>query len=422
MSLLERDGKVIWHPYTQALNADPALPIVRAEGAYLYTEEGKRYLDGISSWWVNLHGHAHPFITERISEQLKKFHHVLFAGCTHAPAVELAEKLIAILPENQQRVFYSDDGSTAVEAALKMALQYCFNRGIPRMRVIAFESGYHGDTFGAMSVSGRGAFTTPFASLLFEVTHIAPPLPGKEEESLAKFEALLKDGKVAAFIFEPRILGAAGMLMYESSPLDELLSMAKAHGVITIADEVMTGFGRTGRIFASDYLVNSADIFCFSKGLTGGSLPLGVTSCSEEIYAAFVSEDRAKTFFHGHSYTANPISCSAALASLELLLSPACGKQIEMISKMQLETAERLSSHPAVSASRALGTILALEVGNGSASYFHPRRDTLYRGFLARGILLRPLGNVVYVMPPYCIDRAQLQQVYSAIEQVLDES
>ena len=416
-TLAERDHAVLWHPYTQMQTAPLPIPIVRGEGAWLQAEDGTRYLDGISSWWVNLHGHAHPHIAQRVSEQLHTLEHVLFAGFTHPGAVELAEQLLEILPSNQARVFYSDNGSTAVEVALKMVLQYFHNQGQPERRTfLCFRDSYHGDTFGAMSVSGRGAFTAPFAPFLFDVEFLDVPVPGREAEVLAQLDALAGRPDLAGFIFEPLLLGTAGMLTYGPDVLDELLRRCHAHGLLCIADEVMTGFGRTGRLFASDYLTELPDILCLSKGLTGGTMALGLTTCTAAVYNAFLSEDRLKTLFHGHSYTANPIACAAALASLELTRAPACAAQLVRISTAHARVAHELQGQPGVRAVRHLGTVLAVEFAvENTTSYFSSLRDQLYALALARRVILRPLGNIVYLMPPYCTTDAELDLLYDTL-------
>src|SRR5471030_3228854 len=329
MSLVERDLNVIWHPYTQMKNALPPLAIVRGEGTCLYDEDGKKYIDAVSSWWVNIHGHAHPYIAKKVAEQLQKLEHVIFAGFTHEGAVELAERLLEILPDNQQKVFYSDDGSTAVEVAIKMCLQYWHNQGQTRTKILAFKNAYHGDTFGAMAVSGRSAFTAAFDSLLFEVEFIDLP----DESNIENLKSQISNLKsfLACFIFEPMVQGAGGMLMYEANFLNELMAHCRKENVLLIADEVFTGFGRTGKRFACDHLTEQPDIMCFSKGLTGGTMAMGLTTCTQEIYNAFLSEDKMKTLFHGHSYTANPVTCAAALASMDLFLDDATMENIKRI-------------------------------------------------------------------------------------------
>jgi adenosylmethionine-8-amino-7-oxononanoate aminotransferase len=421
MSLSEKDSQVIWHPYTQMQSAKPAIGIVRGEGSWLYAEDGKNYLDIAASWWVNIHGHAHPYIAEQISKQLHTLEHVIFAGFTHEPAVLLAEKLLTILPDNQSRVFYSDNGSTAVEVALKMALQYWYNTGKPKKTILALQHAYHGDTFGAMSISERNLFTMPFFDLLFDVKFVDVPVAGKEDEAIKAFEDTLKaSDDIAAFIFEPLVQGTGGMIMYSAEALDKMLAIAKAHHVLTIADEVMTGFGRTGKLFAMDYLSNKPDMMCLSKGLTGGTMPLGITTCTKEIFSAFLSEDRSKMLFHGHSYTGNPLACTAGIASFELLMKPECLEAIDRISASHRTFVNEMKGHKALSDIRSLGTILAMELNTGEGtSYFNSQRDRLYDYFLERNILMRPLGNIIYLLPPYSTTEKDLQYVYHTIKEFL---
>jgi adenosylmethionine-8-amino-7-oxononanoate aminotransferase len=400
--------------------ASAPIAITSGKGAMLYSEDGKSYIDAISSWWVNLHGHAHPYIADKVHQQLQTLEHVIFAGFTHQPAVDLAERLLAVLPGGQSRVFYSDNGSTAVEVALKMAIQYWHNQGIKKTKIIVLENSYHGDTFGAMSISARSAFTNAFGGLLFDVLTL--PFPSNEEKACSELQDIIDKHKeeVTAFIFEPLVLGTAGMKMYAASTLNRLISICRNNAILTIADEVMTGFGRTGKIFAGDHLKDQADIICLSKGLTGGTMALGVTTCSEKIYSAFLSDDPSKTLFHGHSYTANPLACAAANASLDLLLDEKCLQDIKWISAEQAQFADVLKKFENTENVRCLGTILAFEVVTGSGnSYFNSIRDNLYEYFISEGILLRPLGNTLYIMPPYCITSSELQRVYLSIEKKL---
>lgn len=415
-NLATRDNQVIWHPYTQMKTAALPVAIVHGEGALLYDENGKEYIDAVASWWVNLHGHSHPHIAKKVSEQLQTLEHVIFAGFTHQPAVELAEGLLRILPEGQQRVFYSDNGSTAVEVALKMAIQYWANLGTPKRKIIAFRDSYHGDTFGAMSVSSRSAFTAPFWSYLFDVAFINVPTPGNENETIAQLEAHAVSGDIAAFIYEPLVLGTAGMVMYEPEVLDNLLSICQQHGILTIADEVMTGFGRTGKLFASHYLQQKPDMVCLSKGLTGGTMALGVTTCSNRIYDAFLADDKSKTLFHGHSYTANPVACAAGIASLELTTSPETEQRIAHIAARHQAFAAELAPLPGIKEVRQRGTIIAIEFADESTSYFSNLRDTFYNYALEQGVILRPLGNIIYIISPYCITDEQLDKVYQTIK------
>ena len=420
-SLSARDQEFIWHPYTQMKTTAAPIAITKGRGAMLYSDDGKSYIDAISSWWVNLHGHAHPYIAEKVHNQFQTLEHVIFAGFTHQPAVDLAERLLRILPGKQSRVFYSDNGSTAVEVALKMAIQYWHNQGTKKTKIIVLENSYHGDTFGAMSISARSAFTNAFGGLLFDVLTL--PFPSDEEKACSELHKIISNHQeeIAAFIFEPLVLGTAGMKMYAACTLNKLISICRQNSVVTITDEVMTGFGRTGKIFATDYLNVHADIICLSKGLTGGTMALGVTTCNEEIYSAFLSDDAAKTLFHGHSYTANPLACAAANASLDLLLDDKCLKDINRIAEMQAEFADTLKMSANTENVRNLGTILAFEVATKAGnSYFSSIRDNLYEFFISEGILLRPLGNTLYIMPPYCITNEELKRVHRAIEKKLE--
>ena len=420
MTLAERDLKLIWHPYTQMKTALPPVPIVRGEGACLFGEDGKKYIDAVSSWWVNIHGHAHPYIAKKVSEQLNKLEHVIFAGFTHQGAIELAERLLAILPKNQQKVFYSDNGSTAVEVAVKMCLQYWHNKGESRTKIIAFKNAYHGDTFGAMAVSGRSAFTAAFDAFLFEVEFI--DLPDKTNISDLKSQISNLKSAAACFIFEPLVQGTAGMQMYEAEYLNELMAHCREENVLMIADEVFTGFGRTGKPFACDHVVEQPDIMCFSKGLTGGTMAFGLTTSTQVIFNAFLSDDKLKTLFHGHSYTANPLACAAALASLDLFLSAMTSLNIRRIETEHSLFALKIKDHPKIKTIRQTGTILAMEWQTGdSTSYFSSLRDKLYQYFLNAGIILRPLGNIIYILPPYCITEEELAYVYYSIEQALKE-
>jgi adenosylmethionine-8-amino-7-oxononanoate aminotransferase len=420
MSLIERDLKVIWHPYTQMQTAQPPVPIVRGEGALLFDEDGKKYIDAVSSWWVNIHGHAHPYIAQKVAEQLTKLEHVIFAGFTHPTAVELAERLLAILPSNQQKVFYSDNGSTATEVAIKMCLQYWNNQGNQRTKILAFKNAYHGDTFGAMAISGRSAFTAPFDSLLFEVEFI--DLPNADNIESLKSQISNFKSETACFIFEPLVQGAGGMLMYEAQYLNELMVHCRKEQVLLIADEVFTGFGRTGKRFACDHITEQPDIMCFSKGLTGGTMALGVTTCTQTIFDAFLSDDKLKTLFHGHSFTANPVACSAALASMDLFFEVETMANIQRIADAHSQFALKIKHHPKIKTIRQTGTIIAMEWETGNnTSYFSSLRDRLYHYFLDAGIILRPLGNIIYILPPYCITDADLNYIYSKIEQALDE-
>ncbi len=423
IDLLSKDSELVWHPFTPLIGSEENLVVTGAKGAKLYTADGHEIIDAIASWWVNLHGHANPHIAQAIAKQALNLEHVMFAGFTHEPAIQLAENLLSVLPENQGKVFFSDNGSTAVEVALKMALQYWHNQGEDRNTIVALDGAYHGDTFGAMAVGERGAFTEPFWPYLFEVDFIDLPLSVPEEQVLAKFEDLLNQGRVAAFIFEPIVQGAAGMRKYSAIWLDRMISLARSYKVLCIADEVMTAFGRTGRLFACDYLQEKPDIFCLSKGITGGALPLGATTCTNEVQQAYHHQDIYKTFFHGHSYTANPIACAAANASFELLMSEKCQQDIARITNSFAAFKQRIDSHEKVKSCMHMGAILSIEISSyEDTSYVNEARHKLYPFFLSKGVLLRPLGNIIYIIPPYVISDEELQQVYQAIEDFLEST
>lgn len=414
---IDRDREVNWHPYTQ-MKTTTHIPIVRGEGAYLFDADGKCYVDAVSSWWVTLHGHAHPYIAQKVGQQLSTLEQVIFAGFTHPPAIELAERLLAKLPETQQKVFYSDNGSTAVEVALKMSIQYAYQSGQSKGKVLAFRNGYHGDTFGAMSVSARGTWTAPFQDRLFETVFIDVPTADNLDEIMAIVDACADD--LACFLYEPLVQGAGGMLIHEAEPLSRLMQYCREKGVLLVQDEVFVGFGRTGTLFAADQIQTKPDIMCFSKGLTGGTMPLGVTTCTAAIYDAFYDDDRSRAFFHGHSFTASPLACSAALASLDLLLTEQTQLQIAMICGQHRLFMDQIKEHPKVRDVRQCGTILAVEWEvDRSTSYFNDLQSPLHAFFLHRGILIRPLGNIVYLVPPYCISHADLQYIYDTIREAL---
>ena len=419
MHLSKIDQQNIWHPFTQHQTASENIVIVKGKDAILIDEHGNEYIDAVSSWWTNIFGHCNEHISKRIKKQLDELEHVIFAGFTHPTAIEISEKLLAILPKNQTKIFFSDNGSTSVEVALKMAIQFCHNQNQQKNTIIAFKNAYHGDTFGAMSVGARGTFNQPFESFLFDVEFIDLPNEANIEQVQHEFQHIIQKKKVAAFIFEPLIQGSAGMLMYEAKFLDKLVDIAQQNQVICIADEVMTGFYRTGKIFATDHLTNKPDIYCISKGITGGFFPLGITSCSQKIYDAFLSNDKLKTFFHGHSYTGNPLACAAACASLELIHDAQL--TINNLVEWQSQYLSKLKSNTKIENIRQTGTIVAFDVKtDASSNYFNNIRDFLYDNFIKRGVLLRPLGNTVYVLPPYIITKEQLQKVYDVIDEVLE--
>lgn len=422
-----RSGSPVWHPFTQHALAPDATLIAKAEGAWLTTPDGQRIFDGISSWWVVTHGHRHPHIIEAIKRQADALDQVIFAGFTHEPAERLAEKLAGLvksrLPVRTERgdltrVFFSDSGSTSVEVALKMALGYWRNTGHPRTRILALEHGYHGDTIGTMSAGARGVFNAAYEPLLFEVTHIPFPSAGREQATLDALQAACASRDVAAFIVEPLILGAGGMLMYPPHVLAEMARICRKTDTLLIADEVMTGWGRTGTLLASEQAGVAPDILCLSKGITGGSLPLAVTLASEAIFQAHYSTDRSKTFFHSSSYTANPIACAAALANIEIWEREPVQERIAALGAMQAERLGRFADDARFENVRQLGTIAALDLKVGDAGYLAGVGPRLAAHFLARGILLRPLGNTIYVMPPYCTAAADLDRVYAAIAEI----
>jgi adenosylmethionine-8-amino-7-oxononanoate aminotransferase len=405
----------IWHPFTQhALR--PSLPsVVAADGAYLTLRDGSRVLDAISSWWVITHGHRHPRIVAAIKAQAEVLDQVIFAEYTHDAAEKVAAQLIALAPPGLEHVFFSDSGSTSVEVALKMALGYWRHRGEARQRIIVMEGSYHGDTIGAMSVGARGVFTQGYDSMLFEVARIPFPAAGHEEVTLSALEAICRRQPAAALIVEPLVLGAGGMRMYSPLVLKELRDISTAHGVLFIADEVMTGWGRTGTLFACEQAGISPDITCYSKGLTGGALPLAVTLCRHDIFEAHYSEDRRRTFFHSSSFTANPLACAAASANLDIWAQEPVLERISALTGLQSRHLERFRGDRRFLQVRQTGTITALDVATDTRGYLSDIGPRLRAAFLAANILLRPLGNTIYVLPPYCVTDEDLALVYHAI-------
>jgi adenosylmethionine-8-amino-7-oxononanoate aminotransferase len=403
----------VWHPYTQEATEAPPIEVERGEGAYLYTRGGGRLIDAISSWWVNLHGHAHPLIAEAIAAQAARLEQVIFAGFTHEPAEELASRLSKHLPPALSRIFFSDNGSTAVEVAMKMAVQYWHNLGRPKKhRIVALENAYHGDTIGAMSVSADSPFTAAFHELRIPVLRV-----GSAEELEGMLESRHQD--IAAMIVEPLVQGAGGMIMYSPELLSRYRNLCEQYDVLFIADEVFTGFGRTGRMFACEHAGIVPDMMCLSKGLTGGFMPLAATVSTEEIYQAFWSEDRSRAFFHGHSFSANPLGCAAAIANLKIFENEPVFERIELIEKIHRERLASLEQHPAVGAVRVFGTIAAIELKTADAGYLSELRSRLYPFFIHHGVLLRPLGNVVYTVPPYVIASEDLHYVYDVIDKAM---
>lgn len=413
--LQKKDLKYNWHPYVQHKTMPVPRVIVRGKDALLWDEDGNEYIDGIASWWANPHGHAHPYIAQKISEQLTTLEHVLFGGFTHPSAIKLSEELITYLPDNQKKVFYSDNGSTSVEVAIKMALQYYYNQGNKKNCVIAFQEAFHGDTFAAMAVSGIGFFTQAFGDFLLNVERL--PLPNDEniEQVCNQLENIIQNQNPAAFIFEPLVQGAAGMRIYKAEHLDRLVAICKKYGVLSIADEVMTGFGRTGKLFASNYLNETPDIFCLSKALTGGFIPLSATTCTQEIFDAFYSDDGNKALFHGHTFMANPAGCAAALASLELSVSKETQLKIRQIEVSHQNFVKELKHYPQVKNIATLGVILRLDLKQEDEDYYGNLRNELYHYFMSKNLIMRPLGNTIYILPPYCITAEQLDTLYKEI-------
>ena len=430
MTTTNLDRQHVWHPFTQAQTAPDPIPITSAKGIRLYAEDGREFLDLISSWWVNLHGHAHPTIAAAIAKQAHTLEQVIFAGFTHQPAAQLAHELVQRLPAGLTRVFFSDDGSTAVEVALKMALQYWRNQGeAQRTRFLAFEGGYHGDTVGAMSV-GRGSdFFSTYGSLLFEVGLLPYPqtwdgdadVVSKEQAALAVLDAYLaQHGEtLAGIIIEPLVQGAAGMRMCRPEFLQQLAAKLRAAGILLIFDEVMTGFGRTGAMFAAIKAQVMPDLICLSKGLTAGFLPMSVTVASEAIYAAFLGENFDRALIHGHSFTANPLGCAAALASLQVFEDEQTLAKLPQIEAWHRQGLAQLAGHPAVQHVRVTGTIAAFDVVTTDAGYTSAVGAKLKAFFHERGLLLRPLGNVVYLLPPYCVTQDELALAYQTIGEAL---
>ncbi len=411
---------VIWRPYTQMLTATPPIPVVRAEGVYLHTPDGRRILDGISSWWVNIHGHNHPRLNRALVEQSERFAQVIFAGFTNEPAEQLAAELVRRTPDALSHVFYSDDGSTAVEVALKMAVQYWQNRGERgRDRFVALENAYHGDTFGAMSVSGDGSFHAAFEDLLFNVRRIPGPNLG---ESMQALDAIVREegDRVAAVIIEPMLQGAAGMVVWPAEFLRYVRAVTADAGILLIADEVFTGFARTGPMFACEHGPINPDILCLSKALTGGYLPLGVTMSTDDVYEAFLSEDRSRTLLHGHSFTGNALSCAVALEGFAVFDDEGCLERVARLEELFAERLQRLAGRAAVTGVRGIGAMAAIDLkARGSGGYFDGLGPDLYTKFLAHDILLRPLGNTLYFLPPYVIEDKDVHRVFDVIEEVV---
>jgi len=408
----------VWHPFTQHAVHGEIPAIVRTDGAWLEAADGRRIFDAISSWWVVTHGHRHKPIMEAIRAETDRLDQVIFAGFTHPPAEELARQLIAITPPELTHVFFSDSGSTSVEVALKMALGFWLHSGEDRGHILALEGAYHGDTIGGMSVGERGVFNAPYEPLLFDVGRLPFPRHGREQETLDALDKACREWPVAALIVEPLILGAGGMLIYAPAVLAEMARICKRRGVLLIADEVMTGWGRTGTLFACEQAGIVPDIACYSKGLTGGALPLAVTLCRHAIFDAHYAEDRRKTFFHSSSYTANPIACAAALANLRVWQTEPVLERVAALAAVHAKALRRFRDDRRFENVRQLGTIAALDLVVRDAGYLADIGPRLYRHFLARGFLVRPLGNTIYLMPPYCSTEAEIDALYDAIAEI----
>ena len=421
MNWQSEDEKYVWHPFTQVKTEQNPLVITHAIDATLIASDGSKYLDCNSSWWVNVHGHGNEHIADALQDQFHQIDHVIFAGVTHPKAIELAKRICEKLNNDLTKVFYSDNGSTAVEVALKMAIQYWHNQKVNRPRILALEGAYHGDTFGAMSVGERDCFNVPFEPYFFEVTYLSFPTSEMEEEILINAENLLKSREFGCLILEPLIQGSAGMRIYSISFLEKLTTIAKKYGTLVIYDEIMTAFGRTGKLFAYEHTQVQPDIICLSKGLTGGVLPLGLTVTTQSIFDAFLSEERVKAFLHGHSFTGNPLACAAACASLDLFEKEETWAEIDAIGKRNAAFIETIKLYPQVKNVRGIGTILAIELNDSESGYFSQIKEIAYHYFLENGLLLRPLGNVIFINPPYCLTEDEQQYIFDVITRFLKE-
>lgn len=436
LDLQARDAQCIWHPYTQHQIAPAPLEIQSAHGAILHTSDGSEIIDAVSSWWVCNHGHTYPQIAQAIAAQAKRLEQVIFAGCTHEPGVQLAERLLPLLPGRMTRLFYSDNGSTAIEVAIKACVQMARRRGVQRPRVAALENAYHGDTFGAMAAGARSVFSAPFDPLLFEVDRLPTPAgcwdpncadaEGQVALALGALEVWLQANarEAACLVVEPLVQGSAGMHMYPRRYLEGLDQLCKLHHVHWIADEVFTGFGRTGGSFACRNRDGSPDLepsaICLSKGLTGGFLPLGATAFREDIFQDFLSDDRKESFFHGHSFTGNPLGCAAALAALDLLVSPETAARLAHLESCQRRLLADLGTEHPIGGARVLGTLAAFELPAAPGGYLAPRGQQVARFCREAGVLVRPLGDTLYVVPPFSIRETQLERVYEALSGAMD--
>lgn len=418
MSLQQRDSKNIWHPLTQHQTATAPIGIVKAKGALLIDENGKEYVDGIASWYTAMYGHCNDRIIAAVTKQIQQLDQVVFTGFTHQPAIVLSERLLEILPDNQAKIFFNDNGSTAVEAAIKMALQFHHNKGGKRDTLIAFEDGFHGDTFGAMSVSGLSVYNGPFEDYFLKVVRIPTPKNNHPEDILEQLDQIFRTNSCAAFVYEPLVQGAAGMKFHNAEGLNSILQKCKKNGVLCIADEVMTGFGKTATNFASEQITTKPDIICLSKALTAGMLPMGITSCTQQVYDAFLHSDQSKGFFHAHTYSANPLACAVAIEGISLLVSDEFQQHIQRIKSSHELFAKKLAGHSKIADIRTHGVILALDL-NMEMERYGEARNQLYNYFMEQGVFLRPLGNTIYILPPFIISNDQLKKVYDSIEGAL---
>ena len=420
MNLVERDKKHLWHPLTQHKLGADAIAITRAKGCLLFDDQGNRYIDAIASWYTCMMGHCNAQITMLVTHQMQQLDHCVFAGFTHKPAIELSESLISLLPTNQQKVFFSDNGSTANEVAIKMSLQYHFNHGHKKTTIIAFENGFHGDTFGAMSASGLSVYNGPFEDFFIDVQRIPVPDANNIEQVKGQLKKIISTNKVAAFIYEPLVQGANAMNMYHGEYLNQLLEICKNNSIICIADEVMTGFGKTGKNFASDHIKTKPDIICLSKALTAGLVPMAITSCTQEIYNAFLDDKMEKAFLHAHTYTANPVACSAALAAVNLLKTEEIQNNIQHIISSHQVFDHEIKSHPKIAGTRQLGVIYAIDL-DVQISRYGKQRNQIFDFFMKQGVYLRPLGKTIYLVPPFVITSSELNKVYQSIRNFLNE-
>ncbi|HEA28382.1 MAG TPA: adenosylmethionine--8-amino-7-oxononanoate transaminase [Leeuwenhoekiella sp.] len=418
-NLQQRDSAHIWHPLTQHKLHPYAHPIVKAKGVVLYDENGKEYIDAVSSWYTAMYGHCNDFIVRRAHRQMQQLDQIIFSGFTHEPAVELSEKLMTILPKNQAKLMFNDNGSTATEIGIKMALQYHHNKGNKRKTLLAFENGFHGDTLGAMSVSGLSVYNGPFEEFFIDVERIPVPNGENEAEILQKIEDFHIENPLAGFIYEPLVQGAAGMKMYKAERLEPILKKCQKLGIITIADEVMTGFGKTGSFFASDHIKTKPDVMCLSKALTAGLVPMGITTCTQEIFDAFYDDDIGKGLFHAHTYSANPIACATAIAGIELLQSEEIQQNIIKIEGWHREFALEINEHPKVQSTRQQGVIFALELNIAMERYGDLRYE-IFNFCMNEGVFLRPLGETIYILAPFITTKAQMDKIYGVIKKVLE--